>query len=73
MNPKFRWGVLSTGRIAVVFAKAVGESRTGTVVAVASRDRRKAEEFAAGFDIFLTKPAELHHLVHALAALIGER
>jgi predicted dehydrogenase len=51
MNPKFRWGVLSTGRIAVVFAKAVGESRTGTVAAVASRDRRKAEEFAAGFDI----------------------
>jgi predicted dehydrogenase len=48
---KFRWGILSTGRIAVVFAKAVTESRTGELAAVASRDLRKAEEFAAGFDI----------------------
>ncbi|BCU76353.1 Gfo/Idh/MocA family oxidoreductase [Luteolibacter sp. LG18] len=50
-DTKLRWGILSTGRIAVVFAKAMESSKTGKVVAVASRDGRKAEEFAAGFDI----------------------
>lgn len=50
-DTRLRWGILSTGRIAVVFAKALESSKTGKVVAVASRDSRKAEEFAAAFDI----------------------
>lgn len=47
MNEKLRWGILSTGRIAGTFAKALAESHTGELVAVASREPAKAEAFAA--------------------------
>jgi predicted dehydrogenase len=47
-NPEspLRWGVLSTGRIAGVFAKGVAASRSGRVVAVGSRTAASAARFA---------------------------
>lgn len=44
---KLNWGVLSTGRIAGIFAAALATSRTGRLVAVGSRTREAAEKFAA--------------------------
>lgn len=46
-----RWGILSTGRIAGIFSDAVRRSRTGRLVAVASRDRASARAFARKFHI----------------------
>lgn len=40
------WGILGTGRIAKTFANAVAESKTGRLVAVASRQRATADQFA---------------------------
>jgi len=40
-----RWGILSTGRIARAFAKDLATSETGTLVAVASRDRSRVTGF----------------------------
>jgi predicted dehydrogenase/aryl-alcohol dehydrogenase-like predicted oxidoreductase len=42
-----RWGILSTGRIAGVFARGVAASGTGRVVAVGSRSAASAARFAA--------------------------
>ncbi|MFA6962846.1 MAG: aldo/keto reductase [Opitutaceae bacterium] len=50
MNPAsspLRWGILSTGRIASVFAQGVVASQTGRLVAVGSRTVESAEKFAA--------------------------
>lgn len=47
MTSPLSWGILSTGRIAGVFAQGVARSKHGRVVAVGSRDRRTAEAFAA--------------------------
>ena len=44
-----RWGILSTGRIAHTFAKAVQASASGRLVAVGSRGRESAERFATEF------------------------
>ena len=41
-----RWGILSTGRIAGVFAKALSASRGGRLVAVGSRSAEGAARFA---------------------------
>ncbi|MCU0794106.1 MAG: aldo/keto reductase [Opitutaceae bacterium] len=41
-----RWGILSTGRIAGVFAKGLAESKTGKLVAVGSRSATSAARFA---------------------------
>ena len=41
-----RWGVLSTGRIAGVFARGLAASRSGRVVAVGSRSAEGAARFA---------------------------
>lgn len=41
-----RWGILSTGRIAGVFAKGVAESKSGKLVAVGSRSVASAARFA---------------------------
>jgi D-xylose 1-dehydrogenase (NADP+, D-xylono-1,5-lactone-forming) len=52
MQRKLRWGVLGTaniGRAAV--NPAIQTSRNGTLVAVASRDRERAETFAAKWNI----------------------
>ncbi|MBP9026398.1 MAG: aldo/keto reductase [Phycisphaerae bacterium] len=46
MNSSLRWGVLGTGRIAEIFAKAVATSRLGRVEAVGSRTTEAAEAFA---------------------------
>jgi predicted dehydrogenase len=46
MNQKINWGILSTGHIADLFAKAVLESKTGILGAVASRTSAPAEAFA---------------------------
>ena len=45
MADRLSWGILATGYIAEVFAKAVAESRTGKAVAVGSRSLAKAEAF----------------------------
>jgi predicted dehydrogenase len=43
---KLRWGILSTGHIAGVFARGVKASQTGQLVAVGSRSQASAERFA---------------------------
>jgi len=51
MAKKVRWGLLAAAGIARNFAKGVAHSKTGTVVAVGSRSRDKAEAFADEFAI----------------------
>lgn len=46
MAGKLNWGILGCGRIAGNFAKGVAHSRTGRVVAAASRSIEKANKFA---------------------------
>lgn len=41
-----RWGILSTGEIAAVFASAARESESAEITAVASRDLIRAQRFA---------------------------
>lgn len=43
------WGILGTGMIAKVLARAIAECPTATLVAVGSREQAKAEAFAAEF------------------------
>ncbi len=47
--PALRWGILSTGAIAKTFARALPQSRTGTLHAVASRTQESADQFASEF------------------------
>jgi predicted dehydrogenase len=49
VDEQVRWGVLGTGKIARILAKAVGESRDGQLVAVGSRDHGRASSFATEF------------------------
>lgn len=49
MTAKLNWGILSTGRIARMFATALATSRTGRLVAVGSRTAEAARKFAADF------------------------
>jgi predicted dehydrogenase/aryl-alcohol dehydrogenase-like predicted oxidoreductase len=42
-----RWGIVGTGRIAGIFACQLAESGAGSCVAVASRERAKADAFGA--------------------------
>lgn len=52
MNPPVRWGFLSTSEIgANAYLPAIRASRNGTVHAIASRTREKAEAFARKYDI----------------------
>jgi predicted dehydrogenase len=44
---KVRWGILGTGKIARILAQALRAARCGELVAVGSRDRNRAEAFAA--------------------------
>lgn len=60
-----RWGILSTGRIAGVFAKGVGESRHGRLVAVGSRSAPSAARFAAEHGV---APPHAHASYEALLA-----
>ncbi len=43
---KLRWGILATGAIAQAFAKGLQQSQTGRLVAVGSRTRERANDFA---------------------------
>src|SRR5262245_45783836 len=49
MPAALNWGILSTGRIARVFATALAGSRTGKLVAVGSRTPESAAKFAADY------------------------
>ncbi len=60
-----RWGILSTGRIAGVFARGVAESGLGRVVAVGSRTAAGAARFAAEHGI---APKHAHGSYEALLA-----
>ena len=66
MNPNsspLRWGILSTGRIAGIFAQGVAASKSGLVVAVGSRASESAQKFAATHGI-----ARAHGSYEALLA-----
>ena len=45
MTGPLAWGIVGTGNIATQFAKALPQSRTGRLAAVASRSRESAEAF----------------------------
>ncbi len=51
MNGKLAWGILSTGRIAGVFAKSVAASKSGGVVAVGSRTQAAADAFGKAHNV----------------------
>ncbi len=46
-----RWGIVSTGVIAHTLARSLAKSRTGTLVAVASRSQEAASNFAREFAV----------------------
>ncbi|HEV7300867.1 MAG TPA: aldo/keto reductase [Tepidisphaeraceae bacterium] len=46
---KVNWGILTTGAIASCFARNLAASQTGRLLAVSSRDKAKADKFAAEF------------------------
>lgn len=50
-DQRIRWGILGTGNIAGVFAKALPATRTGRLVAVGSRTPSSAEQFARQFGL----------------------
>ena len=50
MKP-LRWGILSTGGIAEIFARGLKTSQTGVLVAVGSRTRRAAQSFARKYHV----------------------
>ncbi len=63
---KIEWGILTSGKIAHKFARALERSNTGRLCAVAGRNGEKAREFARefgadrwyeGYDRLLTDPA----------------
>ena len=49
MKSTLNWGILGTGKIAKVFADALGQSQTGTLRAVGSRKLQTAQKFAARY------------------------
>jgi predicted dehydrogenase len=51
MEKQVAWGILGTGSIAHTFAKAVGESKTGRLVAIGSRSQESADKFGDEFDV----------------------
>lgn len=48
---KIQWGILGTGNIARIFAKGIAQSKTGKLLAVASRTLPKAQSFGKEFDV----------------------
>lgn len=56
-----RWGILSTGRIAGIFARGLAASATGRLVAVGSRTAESAARFAAEHGL----PSERAHAGYA--------
>jgi predicted dehydrogenase/aryl-alcohol dehydrogenase-like predicted oxidoreductase len=51
MADKLRWGIISTGRISGVFAKGLADSRTGELLAVASRTQEAADRFGDEYKV----------------------
>jgi predicted dehydrogenase/aryl-alcohol dehydrogenase-like predicted oxidoreductase len=51
MADKLQWGIISTGRIAGVFAKALADSKTGELLAVASRTQEAADKFGNEYNV----------------------
>lgn len=51
MSKKVKWGILSTGRIAKTFAKALKAAHNCELIAVGSRTTEKAKQFAHEFNI----------------------
>src|ERR1700691_5334471 len=51
MSEKLNWGILGAGTIAKTFAKGVARSKTGRVIAIASRSAQKANQFGDEFAI----------------------
>jgi len=51
MSTPLNWGILSTGRIAGVFAAGVARSKLGRLAAVGSRTQAAADRFAAEFKV----------------------
>lgn len=47
----FNWGVIGPGNIANTFAKAIAPSKKGKILAVASRSKERAEDFANTYHI----------------------
>ncbi len=50
-GPVLRWGIVSTGHIASVFARNLDQSRLGRLVAVGSRRQESARAFAGAWSI----------------------
>src|SRR5262245_32936039 len=65
MTQKLAWGILGTGAIAKTFAKGVQASRMGRLVAIGSRSKSTADNFA---DQFAIDPAHRHASYDALFA-----
>ena len=51
MARQLAWGIISTGSIAKTFAKGLAASKTGQLLAVASRAQEKADAFGAEFGV----------------------
>jgi predicted dehydrogenase/aryl-alcohol dehydrogenase-like predicted oxidoreductase len=51
MSTKLGWGIIGTGAIAKTLANAIGKSRTGRLVAVASRAKETAVKFGEQFGL----------------------
>jgi predicted dehydrogenase/aryl-alcohol dehydrogenase-like predicted oxidoreductase len=51
MTDKLAWGILGTGAIAKAFAEGLAQSKTGHLIAVASRKRESADAFADKFAV----------------------
>jgi predicted dehydrogenase len=51
MQQQCRWGIVGSGKIARTMARALRDSSTGQLVAVASRSEDRARDFAAEFDV----------------------
>ena len=51
LEEKIRWGILGTGFISSAMARAIQASKSGELVAIGSRQEKKAQKFAAEFNI----------------------
>ena len=63
MKTSLQWGILSTGRIAGIFARGVAHSQSGQLAAVGSRSFPAAKKFAQEFGV-----ARAHGSYEALLA-----
>ncbi len=46
MSKKLKWGILGTGNIAQIFTEGIKKSKTGELVAIASRRKETARQFS---------------------------